>query len=187
MNCCAACRRDCFARSARGNLEGVKAVLIAFGVGALVGVGGYWYYDEHLSALDRWYLKQKVRASTEEVTQAVMTKASEINADAVKAGIARSGVYIAEQARAAGAYVADATADARITAAVKSKVMGEAGFAALSIHVTTADGVVTLSGAASSHEQVARAVRLALEAQGVRKVISTIQVQPARPSATTAP
>jgi osmotically-inducible protein OsmY len=49
----------------------------------------------------------------------------------------------------------------------------------LSISVDTTDGLVTLSGTARSHDEVAKAVRLALETEGVRKVVSTLQVRAA--------
>jgi osmotically-inducible protein OsmY len=39
---------------------------------------------------------------------------------------------------------------------------------------------VTLSGRVESHDQVAKAVKLALETDGVHKVISTLQVNPGK-------
>jgi osmotically-inducible protein OsmY len=56
----------------------------------------------------------------------------------------------------------------------------EPGLSAFAITVDTTDGVVTLSGKVSAPEQVARAVKLALERENVRKVISTLQVGPSK-------
>ncbi|HXG47641.1 MAG TPA: BON domain-containing protein, partial [Methylomirabilota bacterium] len=75
----------------------------------------------------------------------------------------------------------DAAANARITAAIKGKYLREAGLAALNINVDTTDGLVTLSGTASSSEEIARATQLALETDGVHKVISTIQLKSRSP------
>jgi osmotically-inducible protein OsmY len=45
--------------------------------------------------------------------------------------------------------------------------------------VDTHENLVTLSGAVSSPEQVARAVNIAYNTEGVRKVVSTLQVKAA--------
>jgi osmotically-inducible protein OsmY len=47
--------------------------------------------------------------------------------------------------------------------------------------VDTKAGEVTLSGSVTSTNQVARAINIALQTEGVRKVISTLQVKPAEP------
>ncbi len=84
---------------------------------------------------------------------------------------------IREKAREAGNAISDATANARITAAIKAKLFAEPGVSALSINVDTNDGLVTLSGTVSSHEQIAKAIKIAMETDGVTKVISTLQVK----------
>jgi hyperosmotically inducible protein len=84
---------------------------------------------------------------------------------------------VREKAKRAGAAVADAATNARITATIKTKLLTEPGLSGLSINVDTTDGFVTLSGTVSSPEQVARAVKIALETEGVYKVASTLQVK----------
>ena len=85
-------------------------------------------------------------------------------------------MVVREKARTAGHSIADAAANARVTAAVKGRLVAEPGLSAFSINVDTTDGLVTLSGKVSSHDQVGRAVKLALDTDGVRKVVSTLQV-----------
>jgi osmotically-inducible protein OsmY len=47
----------------------------------------------------------------------------------------------------------------------------------LAISVDTTGGRVTLAGSAPSHEAIGRATLLALEIEGVREVVSTLQVK----------
>ena len=77
----------------------------------------------------------------------------------------------------AGHAIADATADARITAAIKAKLVASRDLSALNISVNTTAGVVTLSGHVSSPENISKAMLLAMETDGVREVISTLQVK----------
>jgi hyperosmotically inducible protein len=77
----------------------------------------------------------------------------------------------------AGDVMADVAADARITAAIKGKLVADAGLSSLSISVSTTDGLVTMSGAASSPENIQKAVQLAWDTDGVHGVVSTIQVK----------
>ena len=80
-------------------------------------------------------------------------------------------------AREVGAAVTEATVDARITAAIKAKLLTDSDLSALSISVNTTYGVVTLSGMASSYDAIGKAILLALEADGVREVVSTLQIR----------
>jgi hyperosmotically inducible protein len=71
-----------------------------------------------------------------------------------------------------------AAANARITAAIKTKLVADSGLAAFKIDVDTTDGVVTLSGTVTSPEDIARAMKLAMEVEGVHRVVSTLLVKP---------
>jgi hyperosmotically inducible protein len=77
-----------------------------------------------------------------------------------------------------GNKIADATADARITTTIKAKMVADPDLSALSISVSTTDGRVTLSGAVSSPEKIAEAIKLAMGVDGVQEVVSTLQVKP---------
>ena len=74
--------------------------------------------------------------------------------------------------------ITDATANARITGTIKTKLIEEPGLSALKIDVDTTDGVVTLSGTVASYDEIAKAMRLAWETEGVHKVVSSLQVKP---------
>lgn len=101
----------------------------------------------------------------------------------LRAELARDGKIVRTKVKNAGSALADAAADAKITASVKTKYVAEPGLSALSIAVNTTDGVVTLSGKVSSIEDVQRAMKIALDTDGVREVVSSLQVakEPAKP------
>ena len=109
---------------------------------------------------------------------AIKEKLPEIKAEDVKQELARTGKVVRQKAREAGAAIADATADARMTAAIKAKLVADPDLSALKIGVNTTEGLVTLSGTVSSEEKIAKAMNLALSVDGVREVVSTLQVKP---------
>jgi osmotically-inducible protein OsmY len=95
----------------------------------------------------------------------------------IREDLARTGQVVRRKAREAGQAIADATADARTTAAIKGKFLADPALSALSISVNTTAGVVTLSGTVSSTEDIGKAMLLAMDCAGVREVVSTLQVR----------
>ena len=95
--------------------------------------------------------------------------------------LSRSTEAVEEKAKKAGAAIADVATNARITAAVKTRLSTGLGLSALGdISVDTTDGLVTLSGMVSSKEDINKAVKIAAETDGVHKAISTLQVKPSK-------
>ena len=126
----------------------MRRFVLGFLLGLVAGVAGYWYYSDGRNR--------------------------DLNQD-----LAHSRDAVEQKAKKAGAVIADAATNARITAAVKARLSSELGLSALAqISVDTTDGLVTLSGSVSSKEDVNKAVKTAAETEGVRKVISTLQVKP---------
>jgi osmotically-inducible protein OsmY len=149
-------------------------------VGIVIGAAGFWYF----STADG---KSRVQGTSEQVGRAAKSagdaiheklKVLDLRPEDIKDDLARTGQVVRRQARDVGQAVADATADARTTAAIKTKFLGDRNLSALSISVNTTAGVVTLSGTATSAEAISRAMLLAMETDGVREVISTLQVKP---------
>jgi osmotically-inducible protein OsmY len=102
----------------------------------------------------------------------------DLRSEDIKDELARTGQVVRRKAREAGQAIADATADARTTAAIKARLVASRDLSALNISVNTTAGVVTLSGTVSSPEHIGKAMLLAMETQGVREVVSTLQVNP---------
>ena len=90
--------------------------------------------------------------------------------------LARTGRVMRQTAQEAGQAIADATAEARTTAAIKARLLRDPELSAWNISVNTTAGVVTLSGSVASAENIGKAMVLALGTPGVRQVISTLQV-----------
>jgi osmotically-inducible protein OsmY len=66
--------------------------------------------------------------------------------------------------------------DADITARVKTVLLNDTKVVATKIDVSTAGGVVTLSGSVKSKADEARAIQVARTVTGVRDVKSTLQI-----------
>lgn len=152
----------------------MKNTFISFIIGVLVGIAGHWYFAQPASQRTVVAAQESMRSNTESMGQSLKeTFAS----DQIKDELTRTGKVIREKASDAGDALTDAAANAHSTATIKAKLLKESSLASLTIHVNTTDGVVTLTGTVPSHEAIARAMELALETEGVTKVISTLQVK----------
>jgi hyperosmotically inducible protein len=150
-------------------------ILLSFVLGVLVGVSSHWYLTQPESHRTVPDATESARNTATDFGRSVKEK---IDASKIKDELEHTGRVVREKAAKAGEAIADAAANARITTTIKAKLVKETSLAALKIHVSTTDGVVTLSGMASSYEQVATAMELALDTDGVQKVICTVQVKP---------
>lgn len=149
----------------------MKSLLLLI-LGAVIGFGVHWY-------VTRQSAESVPAHARENRAEVVQTLKDTLNTEAIREELSRSGQVIREKARQAGRVISDAADNARITATIKTKLLREAALSALAIDVDTTDGVVTLSGSVSSYEQIAQAMRLAMDTEGVTKVISTLQVKAA--------
>lgn len=158
----------------------MKRVFLAFVVGAMAGAFAAWYIDRETHKDPLTQARDSVTGAANRVKASVQEKISEIRTEDIKRELERGGLIVREKATKVGAAISDATANARTTAVIKGKLLKEPGLSSLSINVDTTDGLVTLSGTVPSHEEVAKAVRLAMETEGVTKVVSTLQVKPGK-------
>jgi hypothetical protein len=144
--------------------------LICFLLGVVVGVAGHAYLTQPSS--------RTTTAGAREGTTDVRPIVKEaFDPATIKDELAKTGKVIREKARKAGDVIADATANARTTASIKTKLVEDKGLSAFKIDVDTTDGVVTLSGTVGSYEEIDRAIKLALDTDGVYRVVSTLQVK----------
>ena len=155
-------------------------ILIALLLGLAIGAGAVWYLSTGRN-------NSRVQSATNDVQRAVKSagdaiqeklRVLDLRPQDVKDELARTGQVVRRKTKEAGQAIADATADARITAAIKTKLVTNRDLSALSISVNTTAGVVTLSGTAPSAEDISKAMLLAMETDGVKEVISTLQVKP---------
>ena len=132
-----------------------------------------------------WYLPQFQRKTERPQSRGTLDGAANpssppdgITSEQIRDELARSGRVIRENATKAGEAISDAATNTRISAAIKTKLLQDTGLSALNIDVDTSAGVVTLSGTVLSPEQISRAMELALQTEGVHKVVSTLQLKP---------
>ena len=147
---------------------------LSFLAGVLVGVAGYWFFMQPKSNGVVGGARESMRSGATNLKESIKET---FDGDKIKEELARTGKVIREKAKRAGDVISDATANARTTAAIKAKLVQDSGLSAFKIDVDTTDGLVTLSGTVSTHEKIAQAVHLALETEGVYKVVSTLQVK----------
>ena len=152
------------------------SLLLGFGLGA----GCVWYYFQQHEQEAAARTQEKMTQSAGRMKEALEEKWSDLRADSIKEELAKSGKVVRKKALEVGDKIVDATANARITAAIKAKLALDSELSAVSIAVNTTDGVVTLSGTVSSHENIGKAMKLAMQTDGVREVISTLQVKQAK-------
>lgn len=89
-------------------------------------------------------------------------------------GLGVGGCAVTSGQQSAGEFVDDAM----ITSKVKAQFAKDSDVSAMRLNVDTMDGTVQLSGFAASEQEKQKAVRLAREVEGVKKVKDDIVVKP---------
>lgn len=158
----------------------LKTVLLLL-LGVAIGAGAWWFLTDGRASDEARQAGQGIKSAAQSARDVVQRKLKSLDLDAgtLKEGLERTGKFAQRKAGEAGNLIADATADARTTAAVKSRLLALKGTSALSISVNTTAGLATLSGAVEREEDIGLLMNSALEVDGVREVVSTLQVIPA--------
>jgi gas vesicle protein len=148
-------------------------VFFGFVLGVAVAIAVVWFVSPGA--------RNRMASDTQQAETSTKDKMDDLGLTSqnIKDELARTGKVIRRKSVAAGHAIADATADARITGAIKAKIVADPNLSALSISVSTTDGCVTLSGTASSADNIRRAMTIAYNTDGVTQVISTLSVKPA--------
>jgi len=170
----------------------MKNMFIAFLLGIILGAAGYWYVLQLPVQQAGQQAQQKASeaasAAADAAKQARQALAAKLDALQLRAkditeDLKQKGEVVRRAAREAGDAAVDAGTDTRITAEVKRKLLADPDLSALGISVNTTNGRVTLSGTVSAADQIGKSMLLALETEGVREVVSTLQVKGAEPPA----
>jgi hyperosmotically inducible periplasmic protein len=83
---------------------------------------------------------------------------------------------VARDAAAKADDIGDATKDAALTAAVKTKFLADTKVSGLKIDVDTSKGVLTLTGTVPTADERTHAVAIAKETDGVKSVVNKLKV-----------
>jgi len=149
-------------------------------IGIAIGIAGVWYFNHNKNNSQFATAGQEIKSTAQNAGDALADKLRSwhLDRDTITNELARTGKVIRDKADAAGKTLKDATADARVTTAIKTKYVKDSDLSAWDIHVSTTDGVVTLSGSVANPDLVGKAVEEALDTDGAQRVISTLQVKP---------
>jgi osmotically-inducible protein OsmY len=158
-------------------------------LGIILGAVGFWFLQkkaaEHPEEQQRYeqsaaQLRTNATEAAQNMSDVLRAKLDtlELGADQIKDELARTGKIVRRKAQDIGDQMADATSDARVVTEIKAKYAVDSTLSAWSISVGCTQGHVTLSGTVSSHDDIGKAVAIALDADGVRDVTSTLEVKP---------
>ena len=127
-------------------------VLLALIIGIALGIAAVWYFNHNKNNSQFSSPGQEIKSTAESAGAALDEKLRQWHLDRedITNELARTGRVMREKANQAGQVISNATADARVTAAIKAKLVRDPDLSAWDIHVSTSDGVVTLSGTVSS-------------------------------------
>jgi len=100
----------------------------------------------------------------------------DFSVDSIAQELKATGRVVRRKVSEAGRRLEEGTRDARTTAKLKARFALDPELKAREIDIDTTDGRVTLTGVVDSHEEVARAIRMAVEEDDVLEVTSTLQV-----------
>jgi hyperosmotically inducible protein len=92
----------------------------------------------------------------------------------------RALILVAFSAALAGCATVDRTEDLRIESEVKARLVAERDANLTRLGVLSSNATVYLSGTVASPEQRAQAAALAKGVKGVRRIVNTVEVAPAK-------
>jgi len=122
-------------------------------------------------------------AGTEERTARGRLADLDLSVDSIARELRATGRVVRRKVSEAGRQLEESTRDARTTARLKARFALDPELKAREIEIDTDDGRVTLKGHVDSHEELARAIRMAVEEDDVLEVTSTLQVSASGPAA----
>jgi hypothetical protein len=158
----------------------IMKIFLTLLVGIAIGIAAVWYFNHDKNNSQFQTAGQEIKSTAQNAGDALGDKLRSwhLDRDSITNELAKTGKVIREKTSEAGKAISDATADGRVTTAIKAKLVKDPDLSAWDIHVSTTDGVVTLSGTVSSPDLIGKAMELALDTEGARQVVSTLQVKP---------
>ncbi len=151
-------------------------------IGIAIGAAAVWLYRANPDGTRARETGDRAETAASNAGSQIEQKLKswDLDRDKIREELNRTGQVIRRNATNATTAIADATADARITGAIKAKLVADRDLSAWNISVNTTEGIVTLSGSVDDADDIGKAMALAMEADGVREVISTLQLKAAK-------
>ena len=164
--------------------------VIAVLIGAIIGAGVVWFFTaddpmttlqeaEERAAQEMREAEDSLRVAAEQARNAwdARLEALQLRAEDIREELAEQGQVIRRTARDFGEVTVDAAMDTRTTGIITARLAADEELSVFDIAVSTTGGRVTLSGTVASEELIGRATALALQTDGVREVVSNLQVE----------
>src|SRR6266850_6011158 len=101
----------------------MKRMLFCFLLGLGTGAGGYWYLQQDAGKAHLAQAKSQVVTNAQRVASTIRDTISDWSVDGIREEMARSSMVVREKAKAAGQSITGTTANARVTAAIKTKLI----------------------------------------------------------------
>jgi osmotically-inducible protein OsmY len=157
-------------------------------LGIVLGAVGYWFVQkkagEHPEAQQRYeqsaaQLRNNATDAAHNMSDALRAKLEtlDLRTDQINDELSRTGKIFRHKAHDIGDQMADATSDTRAVTEIKAKYAADSTLSVWDISVGCTQGHATLSGTVSSPDDIGRAVAIAMDADGVRDVTSTLVVK----------
>ena len=139
-------------------------------------------------------IARQTNGVNEVIDHIIISPAPEATRGEAESRIDAAGTYIGDKAREGADAVKDAAHDAKvatenaasktgevitdaaITSEVKTKFLADTMVSGLKIDVDTKDGVVTLNGTVKSNAEMNKAVAIARDSAGVKRVVNNLRV-----------
>jgi hyperosmotically inducible protein len=139
-------------------------------------------------------IARQTKGVNEVIDHIIISPAPEATRGEAESRIDAAGTYIGDKAREGADAVKDTAHDAKvatenaagktgevitdaaITSEVKTKFLADTAVSGLKIDVDTKDGVVTLNGTVKSNTEADKAVAIARQSAGVKRVVNNLHV-----------
>src|SRR5215472_6050610 len=114
-------------------------IFFALVIGIVIGLAGLWLYNSKEGRARMQTAGDQIQSAAKSAKDAVQEKLKhfDLRTNDFKDELAHTGQVVRRTASDAGKAIADATADARTTAAIKTKLLASHELSALSISVNT--------------------------------------------------
>lgn len=158
-------------------------------LGLILGAVGFWYVQkkgrENPAAQQRYeqsaaQLRTNATAAARNMSDALRAELDTLGlrSEQINDELSRNGKIFRSKPPTLGDQLADAAADERAIAGIKTKFAADATLSGWSITVGCTQGHATLAGTVASPDDIGRAVALALDADGVHDVTSMLTLRP---------
>ncbi|HYG22944.1 MAG TPA: BON domain-containing protein [Verrucomicrobiae bacterium] len=158
----------------------MKIIILIIGIA--IGATAVWFYRSQPQGSPARNTGEEIESAVRSAGSSLQERIGSLNlrGDDIRDELERTGKVIRRNASSAGDAIADATEDARTTAAIKAKLVRDPDLSAWDISVNTTAGVVTLAGSVANADHIGKAVALAMDTEHVKEVVSTLQVKAER-------